>query len=44
MLAMDDYHRGDMMVIVAGTPPGISGNTNMIHVHLLGEDTRHSTN
>ncbi|MCS5479308.1 pyruvate kinase [Corynebacterium sp. YIM 101645] len=40
LLAMDEYHRDDMMVVVAGSPPGVSGNTNMIHVHLLGEDTR----
>ena len=39
LLAMDEYHRDDMMVVVAGSPPGVSGNTNMIHVHLLGEDT-----
>lgn len=38
LLAMRDYDRGDMMVIVAGTPPGNEGNTNMIHVHMLGED------
>lgn len=38
LLAMDDYEVDDMMVVVAGTPPGVSGNTNMIHVHLLGED------
>ncbi|AKK09160.1 pyruvate kinase [Corynebacterium testudinoris] len=40
LLSMDDYDRDDMMVVVAGTPPGVSGNTNMIHVHLLGEDTQ----
>ena len=39
LLAMEQYNREDMMVVVAGTPPGISGNTNMIHVHLLGEET-----
>ncbi|WP_276651642.1 pyruvate kinase [Corynebacterium vitaeruminis] len=39
LLAMEQYSRDDMMVIVAGTPPGVAGNTNMIHVHLLGEDT-----
>lgn len=39
LLDADGYHRDDMVVIVAGTPPGVSGNTNMIHVHLLGEDT-----
>ncbi len=38
LLKMSEYDRDDMMVIVAGTPPGIKGNTNMIHVHLLGED------
>ena len=35
--AMDQYQDGDLMVVVAGTPPGISGNTNMIHCHRLGE-------
>ena len=39
LLAMEQYNQDDMMVVVAGTPPGISGNTNMIHVHLLGEET-----
>lgn len=38
LLAMKDYDRDDMMVVVAGTPPGVKGNTNMIHVHMLGED------
>ena len=38
LLKMSEYDREDMMVIVAGTPPGIKGNTNMVHVHLLGED------
>ena len=40
LLAMDEYDADDMMVVVAGTPPGVTGNTNMIHVHLLGEDTK----
>lgn len=38
LLAMDEYSRDDIMVVVAGTPPGIEGNTNMIHVHQLGDD------
>ncbi len=38
LIAMPEYSRGDMMVVVAGTPPGTVGNTNMIHVHMLGED------
>ncbi|AIT61405.1 pyruvate kinase [Corynebacterium doosanense] len=37
LLALPEYSENDMMVVVAGTPPGIAGNTNMIHVHLLGE-------
>ncbi|MHA2789304.1 pyruvate kinase [Corynebacterium sp. S7] len=40
LINIDDYHEGDTMVVVAGTPPGVSGTTNMIHVHKLGEDTR----
>nr|WP_246874824.1 pyruvate kinase [Corynebacterium sp. Marseille-P3884] len=40
LLHLDKYKEGDMMVVVAGTPPGIAGTTNMIHVHQLGEDTR----
>uniref|UniRef100_UPI003734DDD1 pyruvate kinase n=1 Tax=Corynebacterium sp. TaxID=1720 RepID=UPI003734DDD1 len=38
LLALDDYSEDDLVVIVAGTPPGVAGNTNMIHVHHLGED------
>ena len=40
LLSIDKYKEGDMMVVVAGTPPGVAGTTNMIHVHQLGEDTR----
>ena len=40
LLAMPEYNKGDMMVVVAGSPPGVTGNTNMIHVHNLGDDTR----
>ena len=36
LLGMDKYEEGDMIVVIAGTPPGISGNTNMIQVHQLG--------
>ncbi|MBC2680860.1 pyruvate kinase [Corynebacterium sp. 4HC-13] len=38
LLAMDEYNYDDMMVVVAGSPPGVSGNTNMIQVHLLGQE------
>lgn len=40
LLAMGKYEVGDTVVVVAGTPPGISGLTNMIHVHSLGETQR----
>ncbi|HEY3712837.1 MAG TPA: pyruvate kinase [Amycolatopsis sp.] len=38
MLEMGKYQRGDLVVIVAGSPPGTVGSTNLIHVHRLGED------
>lgn len=40
LLAMKEYRRGDMMVVVAGSPPGNEGNTNLVHVHMLGEDIK----
>ena len=40
LLSVDAYDEGDVMVVVAGTPPGVAGTTNMIHVHQLGEDTQ----
>ena len=33
-----NYKRGDLVVIVAGAPPGTVGSTNLIHVHRIGED------
>src|SRR5690625_3790942 len=38
MLELGRYQRGDMVIIVAGTPPGTVGSTNLIHVHRIGED------
>ncbi|PMC72029.1 pyruvate kinase [Corynebacterium aurimucosum] len=40
LLRMDKYKEGDMIIVIAGTPPGISGNTNMIQVHELGQTLR----
>lgn len=40
LLTMENYNAGDTLVVVAGTPPGNEGNTNMIHVHVIGEDAR----
>lgn len=36
LLAMEEYNEGDIVVVIAGTPVGVSGNTNMIQVHTLG--------
>ncbi|MDX1891559.1 pyruvate kinase [Mycolicibacterium sp. 050158] len=38
LLSLGRYKRGDLVVIVAGAPPGTVGSTNMIHVHRIGED------
>ncbi|MGW2487840.1 pyruvate kinase [Streptomyces sp. NPDC001606] len=32
--------KGDVVVITAGSPPGVSGSTNMVRVHHIGEDDR----
>jgi pyruvate kinase len=38
LLAQGRYRQGDLVVIVAGAPPGTAGSTNLIHVHQIGED------
>jgi pyruvate kinase len=38
LLQLGRYKRGDLVVIVAGAPPGTVGSTNLIHVHRIGED------
>ena len=38
MLSIDRFQRGDLVVIVAGSPPGTVGSTNLIRVHRLGEE------
>jgi len=37
MLDLGPYHKGDLVVIVAGSPPNTIGTTNLIRVHRLGE-------
>jgi len=32
------FKRGELVVIVAGAPPGTVGSTNLIHVHRIGEE------
>jgi pyruvate kinase len=38
MLSIGRYQHGDLVVIVAGSPPGTVGSTNLIRVHRLGEE------
>jgi pyruvate kinase len=38
MLSIDRFKPGDLVVIVAGSPPGTVGSTNLIRVHRLGEE------
>jgi pyruvate kinase len=38
LMNLGRYKRGDLVVIVAGAPPGTVGSTNMIHVHRIGEE------
>ncbi|HET9254762.1 MAG TPA: pyruvate kinase, partial [Pseudonocardiaceae bacterium] len=38
MLSIARYQPGDLVVIVAGSPPGTIGSTNLIRVHRLAEE------
>lgn len=38
LLELGRYKRGDLVVVIAGIPPGTVGSTNLIHVHRIGED------
>ena len=38
LLVMDRFNRGDLVIIVAGAPPGTVGSTNLIHIHRIGEN------
>ena len=40
LLELGRYKRGDLVVIVAGAPPGTVGSTNLIQVHRIGADDR----
>jgi pyruvate kinase len=37
LLEMSRCRRGDLVVIVAGSPPGIPGSTNAMRVHQIGD-------
>jgi pyruvate kinase len=38
MLSSRRYQPGDLVVVVAGSPPATEGSTNLIRAHRLGED------
>lgn len=40
LLASGAVERGDLVVIIAGTPPGTPGSTNTLKVHRLGDAVR----
>jgi pyruvate kinase len=37
LVNLDRCHAGDLVVIVAGSPPGIAGSTNALQVHRIGD-------
>ncbi|OAH13357.1 pyruvate kinase [Streptomyces jeddahensis] len=40
LLKLQRYNAGDIMVMTAGSPPGVPGTTNMVRVHHLGSSGR----
>ncbi len=40
LLSLGRYNKGDSVVIVAGSPPGKVGSTNLIRVHRIGDEDR----
>ncbi len=39
LLELGRCREGDPVVVVAGSPPGVPGNTNMLRIHRIGEAT-----
>ena len=37
LLDMSRCHPGDVVVVVAGSPPGTPGSTNTVRIHRIGE-------
>jgi pyruvate kinase len=37
LLRVGRVHEGDLVVIIAGSPPGIPGSTNALRIHRMGE-------
>jgi pyruvate kinase len=40
LLAIGRCEKGDLVVIVAGSPPGRPGRTNALRVHKIGDTVR----
>ncbi|MER6093773.1 pyruvate kinase [Streptomyces bluensis] len=40
MMRINKFHQGDIVIITAGSPPGVPGTTNMVRVHHLGGGDR----
>ncbi|MGW9079418.1 pyruvate kinase [Streptomyces kronopolitis] len=38
LLALGRCQKGDVVIITAGSPPGVPGSTNLVRVHHIGED------
>ncbi|GAA2288369.1 pyruvate kinase [Streptomyces kunmingensis] len=38
LLKIGRCQRGDIVVITAGSPPGVAGSTNLVRIHHIGED------
>ena len=38
LLKIGRCQKGDVVVITAGSPPGVAGSTNLVRVHHIGED------
>ncbi|WP_019545690.1 pyruvate kinase [Streptomyces sulphureus] len=38
LLKLGRCRRGDLVIITAGSPPGVPGSTNLVRVHRIGED------
>ena len=40
LLKLGRCEQGDLVIITAGSPPGVPGSTNLVRVHHIGEDDR----
>ncbi|MCE4944544.1 MULTISPECIES: pyruvate kinase [Streptomyces] len=41
LLKIGRCEKGDVVIITAGSPPGVPGSTNLVRVHHIGEDDIH---